>query len=497
MMASVATVQQRIDQILKFMAAKLKFVNCHMVNYLTDDHWTTFVPKAIREEINDGVCDKSADLIQRFLRSGNGYDADLGDYPETKAFVEETRRHTLAGMREVCLGLSEFQRELKKFGCEMSSEPPLKIKEFMSAKKNHEVEITASLVNDLCRHLEQQKSSIEKSIIIDAGDGKGYLSSMLALQYGKFVLGIDASETNTHGAEKRKQKMSRAWKALVKKAKIEKNVQKSDGLIDEAITEGNYCPVTQFIDERTDFVRLAHENFQETFDTFCLTGLHTCGNLAPNSLKIYQKNDKITALCNIGCCYHLLVEEFGQDLFYNEPKYELNKNSLGFPLSTYLKEKRIFLGRNARMHASQSIYRFFAEKDLPHRTLHYRAMLQVLLQDILTPDQRSKCLVGKSKAGTFEEYVNSAFDKFDKLPQDHDVRPDKDTIATVEAKYDHFLIQLQLFYILRLFLAPVTESLIILDRLLFLKEHGLDKSFVVELFDNVVSPRCYGIISLK
>lgn len=491
-MTSVAVVQQRVDQILKFLTpAKLKFVNCHMVNYLTDDHWTTFIPKAIREEINDGVRNRSEDLMRRLMQSGCGYDAELVDYPATKAFVEETRQVTLAGMKDVCLDLSGFQREIKKFGCEMSLEPPLKIKEFMSAKKNHEVEVTASVVNDLCKHLGHE---CEKPIIIDAGDGKGYLSSMLALQYGRFVLGIDASEINTHGAEKRKQKMSRAWKALVKKAKTEKNVQTSEG----NTIEGLYRPVTEFIDERTDFVRLAEENFQETFDTFCLTGLHTCGNLASNSLKIYQNNDKIKALCNIGCCYHLLVEEFGEDIFYNEPKYEMNKNSLGFPLSSYLKEKRIFLGRNARMHASQSVYRFFAEKSLPHRTLHYRAMLQVLLENLLTPDQLAKCLVGKSKADTFEDYVTAAFDKFKFFQHEEgNRRPHKDTIAAIEAKYEPYLTQLQLFYVLRLFLAPITESLIILDRLLFLKEHGLEQSFVVELFDKVVSPRCFAIISLK
>uniref|UniRef100_A0A336MDL2 CSON015562 protein n=1 Tax=Culicoides sonorensis TaxID=179676 RepID=A0A336MDL2_CULSO len=465
-MSNIKLIQQKIDSILRFLTPHyLKFVNCHMVNYLTDDHWRTFIPGEIQDEISSDAS-KISELLQKFMTSSTGYDADIAqNYPKTKKFIEETRKFTLTGMPDVCYSLACLQNELKNFGLHVTLESPLKIKEFMSPKKNHEVEIAAQIISDLSKYIETTSDSCQNSIIIDAGDGKGYLSSMLALQYGKLVLGIDASEINTKGAESRKQKMTR-----------------------------NYRPITQFIDENTDFTALAKENFDKSFDNFILTGLHTCGNLAPNSLKIYQNNDKIKGLVNIGCCYHLLVEEFVEDIFYNEQKYEINKNSKGFPLSSYLKDKKIFLGRNARMHASQSVPRFFAEKDLPNKTLHYRAMLEVILQETFTDDlERKKFLVGKSKATNFEEYVESAFKKFNfesKIPS-------REQINEIEAKYDASLAQLQLFYVLRLFLAPVTESLIILDRLLYLKENEFEKSYIVELFDKVVSPRCYGIISLQ
>lgn len=43
--------------------------------------------------------------------------------------------------------------------------------------------------------------------VLDAGDGKGYVSSRLALQYNMKVLGIDASEVNTEGSQKRMKKL--------------------------------------------------------------------------------------------------------------------------------------------------------------------------------------------------------------------------------------------------------------------------------------------------
>ena len=41
-----------------------------------------------------------------------------------------------------------------------------------------------------------------------------------------------------------------------------------------------------------------------------LSGLHTCGNLASSSLEIFVANSNIQALCNVGCCYHMLDEKF-------------------------------------------------------------------------------------------------------------------------------------------------------------------------------------------
>ena len=43
-----------------------------------------------------------------------------------------------------------------------------------------------------------------------------------------------------------------------------------------------------------------------------LTGLHTCGDLASTMLKLFVSNSDVKCLCSVGCCYHLLTEEFLQ-----------------------------------------------------------------------------------------------------------------------------------------------------------------------------------------
>lgn len=41
-----------------------------------------------------------------------------------------------------------------------------------------------------------------------------------------------------------------------------------------------------------------------------MVGLHTCGDLAPNTLRIFTSESEIKGVCSVGCCYHLLSEEF-------------------------------------------------------------------------------------------------------------------------------------------------------------------------------------------
>lgn len=97
----------------------------------------------------------------------------------------------------------------------------VKPKEFMNLKKSHEVEEMSHLCSWLCRSLCLDQ-------VIDIGSGKGYLSQYLTLQYGLQVIGIDSSDTNTHGAKERSRKLTRHWKAFLRRAAEEK---KKDGTV--------------------------------------------------------------------------------------------------------------------------------------------------------------------------------------------------------------------------------------------------------------------------
>lgn len=509
-----AILEQRLEKVVGFITPYLRFINCHMVNYFTDNHWENYISPELRVEV--ARVGQIGELAAKLMK--NGFEADVQSrYPALARLMQATKAHSLSDMPDVCLSLDKF-RNLIVSKDESRLQESLPIKEFMSPKKNHEVSLMSSIVANLCKNL----SSKASTLVIDAGDGKGYLSSRLALEYQLPVLGIDSSQTNTNGAQKRSERLGRAWNTLVDRAEKEKAGQLQKGrhsnkrakVVNEALQAARpstdlYKTATQYIDTDTDLAELVAQNFPgREFDSYCLTGLHTCGNLAPNCLNIFRANEKIRVVCNVGCCYHLLdesfaaseVEETKLNRFQRHREDErvdvkeeesITPHTQGFPLSDYLRSQDFFLGRNARMLASQSVSRFFAEQKLPEKSLLYRAMLQVLINKHFTPEESDALLVGKSKSHTFLDYVQKSFKKF------NTACPSDEEIAAIETQYQGHWDQMQLFYIIRMLFAPVIETVIVLDRLLYLKENGYDESYVVQIFDPVVSPRCFGIVSLK
>ncbi|KAG7257080.1 hypothetical protein CRUP_027730 [Coryphaenoides rupestris] len=41
-----------------------------------------------------------------------------------------------------------------------------------------------------------------------------------------------------------------------------------------------------------------------------MVGLHTCGDLAPSTLRMFAARRELASVCSVGCCYHLLTEQF-------------------------------------------------------------------------------------------------------------------------------------------------------------------------------------------
>lgn len=82
----------------------------------------------------------------------------------------------------------------------------------------------------------------------------------------------------------------------------------------------SFVPVTGFVDQ--SFV--ANGGLTRLFDELgtsnrvaagCngmfLVGLHTCGDLAPMALRIFVSEASVKVICIVGCCYHLVSQQFG------------------------------------------------------------------------------------------------------------------------------------------------------------------------------------------
>nr|XP_023023967.1 methyltransferase-like protein 25 isoform X1 [Leptinotarsa decemlineata] len=452
-------VMDQIECLISYLEPLLPLANFHMVDYFSKDEFENFLSNSIKQEIKKVG---QQEVISSIFKN------DYKEMPNLCEYVNKSKQFTLKNIHSVCFTTNSFLNHLKELSCEEFLRLRLNI--FMTSKKSHEVDILSCVSAAL-------KSISRTSHLIDIGDGRGYLSSMLALHYKIPILGVDASVINTHSAVKRVEKLSKIWNSVVK----------VDNEKTRKTTKDLYKQITKYVDEDIDLDQLITDVFLEKPCGLGLVGLHTCGDLAPTSIRIFSANEQIKTICNVGCCYHFISESF-------ENEGDDNLCSTGFPMSEFLKQKKFVIGRSARMIAAQSVDRIMDGKDLPNRTIFYRALFEVLLDrkcSFLTKEKRQ---VGRfrKQCSDFSEYVNKAMKKLDLKIDITDLE-----INEVYEEHEARIHELNLFYLIRGMLSPVIESLILLDRLLFLHEQGHDNSFLVQLFDPVVSPRCYGLIAMK
>uniref|UniRef100_A0A803J6E0 Methyltransferase-like 25 n=1 Tax=Xenopus tropicalis TaxID=8364 RepID=A0A803J6E0_XENTR len=564
---STDQLKEAVKKLLQFLHETLQISGAHTVDFYTQDIWKKLV--AVSPETVLSAFSKhngTSHHIGKGLQFGTVLQKSgpLGEVPELssifsnqqlvniEAFVEASHSHSLVNMG-ICTSVDEL---LEALAVHKAGSPDLKTDQFMNDKKSHEVLIMSQLVQSIANICGVKQ-------VIDLGAGKGYLSSYLSMKYNLKVYGIDSSDTNTDGANRRNQKLKKYWKTYKTDAREVSKAQESDQnkdcllpnyscqevntdreipkpkscfpkLEESSISndlksinvsewkrdQENYQRTLQpadsdrsspFLDilpadavEEQTFSKSVHKSLSEqekeqrkmenisikeqrgsrvylpltckiTVETelseiiedleeSIMVGLHTCGDLAPNTLRIFTAKPEIKAVCSVGCCYHLLSEEF------ESPEEEITVTTWGFPMSIHLKESSWFFGRNARMSACLALERVAVGQGLATESLFYRAVLQVILKDCFSVTQSDK-RVGKifSKSGNFTEYVRKSLKKLG-----HD---DSE---------------------LKVLLAPCIEALILLDRLLYLKEqNNLAWSGLVKLFDPVKSPRCYAVVSMK
>ncbi|XP_003783431.1 methyltransferase-like protein 25 isoform X1 [Otolemur garnettii] len=592
------TLRAKLQGLLGFLRDALSISNAHTVDFYTESVWEELVdlpPETVLTVLRRSAAEtearpsESRPLVE--AEKGSGMANLPKIFCETsqklvnvEAFALAAKYYSVQNMG-ICTPFEQLLVALQGNEKQRSGETVRPV-EFMNMKKSHEVQAMSELISSIAAYYGVKQ-------VIDLGSGKGYLSSFLSLKYGLKVYGIDSSNTNTHGAEKRNRKLKKHWKLchaqprldvsrLALKVSKEKKVQneikyKADiekvhnsslpkqeemstsiflpdlsgsvisavrkqmekhkqmenlhalpqqeenlcfentsSLIDllplnaiesaallqmpnREVSETNqerrkitskssesniYSPLTSFITADSEL----HDIIKDLEDCL-MVGLHTCGDLAPNTLRIFTSKSEIKGVCSVGCCYHLLSEEF------ETQTTECTQEKWGFPMCHYLKEEKWCCGRNARMSACLALERVTVGQGLPTESLFYRAVLQDIIKDcygITKCDQH----VGKiySKCSSFLDYVRKSLVK---LQLDESKLPEK-LIMNYYEMYKPRMNELEAFNMLKVVLAPCIETLILLDRLCYLKEQeDIAWSALVKLFDPVKSPRCYAVIALK
>jgi len=507
-----------LEAMSSFLEPRLPMVNVCMVDFVIDDLFERTVGTELRGELDSLDEEQIARIPQ--LMTG---EETMPNHPVLSALVHDIRSHSLES-----LGVSERREQiaerLDNLNATKGGSPSDLLPHFdrfMGEKKMHEVVVLTDVVAKIC-------SGLDIGALVDLGSGKGYLSQALSIFHGLDVLAVDAKEGNREGAELRNKNLEKKWESLFRRADIRSQggVPPSRGknwkakqmkqTVDEDADErdgedpkwaldrrGRLSHATQFIETRTDLARLLSGHFgrpgrPDSLSDFGIVGLHTCGNLAADSIKIFLANGPdCRALVNVGCCYHHLDEEF-----YRNPNLSLEENDScnsrpSFPMSATLRAARFELGRNARMMAAQPTDRMASHAKLPSESLLWRAVLQVIINDHVDPRPAfSDQQVGRvaKRAKDFNEYCRLALDKLGLTTN----LTESEISSLYERLSGLHRRRLMAFYQVRSLFAQIVEGVILLDRLVsILQQDCVSEALLARLFDPVVSPRCYAIIAIK
>ena len=372
-------------------------INVCMVDFVTKNVFDNVLNAELKENLRQLTESEICSLPDKFFGKNN---VDMVNKQGLDNLINELQQHTLESL---CV-VECKENLLNQLDSYKNAQPGTKLKHFdrfMSEKKMHEVEVMSELISYL-----SDENSVDT--LIDLGSGKAYLSQVLsATSEDLRILAIDSSKTNSDGAKKRSDRLDTKWDALKKRAdfrasgveppvrskhakskKKEENDKTFSRDSPEPIKRNRFADnlkyVTKFVDIQTDLQSLLIENFSSEIkdakfngNRLGLIGLHTCGNLASDSIKIWINNSTMKFLCNVGCCYHHIDEEF-----YRNPylaKEQIDNSVPSFPLSTQLKTMNYQLGRSARMVAAQPMDRLRAKQHLPSEALLWRAILQHIL----------------------------------------------------------------------------------------------------------------------
>ncbi|NXG42778.1 RRNAD protein, partial [Psilopogon haemacephalus] len=219
-----------------------------------------------------------------------------------------------------------------------------------------------------------------------------------------------------------------------------------------------------------------------------VTGLHSCGDLSPALLRHFAGSPWVCAVVSVGCCYMKLSTASRRALpGLPPPGYPLSASVSALP-GHHLSYRAL----EGACHALEE-YRERLTRGGERLRVHcYRAALERLIREALPSSRRPALPAARGAQGMpFPLYARLG------LPQ---VGLDPGSIPLETEEVEAMLGQqhrVVAFFSLTLLLAPLVETLILLDRLLYLREQAGLQCALVPLFDPRFSPRNLVLVAAR
>ncbi|XP_030887542.1 protein RRNAD1 isoform X3 [Leptonychotes weddellii] len=303
--------------------------------------------------------------------------------------------------------------------------------------------------------------------VVDIGSGQGHLSRFMSLGLGLMVKSIEGDQRLVERAQRLDQELLQA-------------LEKEEKRHPQAVHAGpRHSPhhVVRWVEPTAlcQELLLPLETLPQSGARLLLTGLHACGDLSVALLRHFSCPE-VVALASVGCCYMKLSDPGG---------YPLSQWVAGLPGC-----ELPYRLREGACHALEEYAKRLQKAGPGLRTHCYRAALETVIRGA-RPELRRPGVQGIPRVHELkiEEYVQRGLQRVGLDPQ---LPLNLAALRAHQAQENRVVA----FFSLALLLAPLVETLILLDRLLHLQEQGFHAE-LLPIFSPELSPRNLVLVATK
>ncbi|XP_072106369.1 methyltransferase-like protein 25B isoform X1 [Mobula birostris] len=456
--------KQRAADIVRLLSMYINILDSYVIEFFSENLWEK-VPRSWRPTLSALTAPQLASLLLE-NRSSAGQESVwplslLAFRAAAHGLALPRQPRGVSPPREAIPGSS---REPEEFQANKSQSSRLGhlFRKHVRPKKQHEIRRLAGLVKKLC-------NATGCEHVVDMGSGQGHLSRYLAFHHGLQLTGLEASEELVTAARRFDRELLLG---------LEKETRRETEGVRELSLHSLDPPrhlVHQVLSEEEG--KLLEELGQgQGSPPLVLAALHACGDLGPAALRLFAQCPGARGLALVSCCYMKASEEGG------------------YPMSAWVRSlpahQLPYKLRETACHAVEDFAQRLRGQSPALRSHCYRAALEVIIRH-LHPHLRRPPLHagGKAHLLPFPDYAREGLRK---LGLHSGMSWD---VAQVEALLEQGN-KVLAYFCLTLSLAPVIETLILLDRVIYLQEQGFHCQ-LLPLFEPRFSPRNFVLLAAK
>ncbi|XP_059094744.1 methyltransferase-like protein 25B [Tigriopus californicus] len=312
------------------------------------------------------------------------------------------------------------------------------------AKKRHEITRLSQFIGQAC-----QTHSLRK--VVDVGSGLSYLDEILVRQWNLSVLAIEGNSSHMERARLRTLDLNPASLRL-KKA---------------------------FIANASDLKTCLADFLDDPDEPLSLIGLHCCGDLTPNLLRLFLQLPNLRMISLVPCCYHQIGPQSPNLCLSNASMNSRYSNSLHTHFARRLA---------AQASVSQWLEQTVADHEAHQIQFGVRAAVQTWVR------KHGASLKKRTRRGyrrsdsprTVGGALEAFWGRFE-LQSDQESDP-ADLLSWVLSHEPSFPL-LEKLTGLQMSLQLLLENCILWDLVEFLRDNGLTNASLIELFHANISPR--------